>query len=79
MSDPETAALVGPFHKHEMYARINVEGTKNVIKACKSQGVRPPYSNPFRKPSTVVLVKALSLSLSLSLALSLTHTQHTRR
>ncbi|KAJ1496173.1 hypothetical protein T484DRAFT_1759980, partial [Baffinella frigidus] len=34
------AALVGPFHKKEMYARVNVEGTKNVIKACKSQGVK---------------------------------------
>jgi sterol-4alpha-carboxylate 3-dehydrogenase (decarboxylating) len=35
-----SAALVGPFYKKEMYWRVNLNGTKNVIAACKSQNVR---------------------------------------
>ena len=33
------AALVGPFYKHELYYKVNYEGTLNVINACKEAGV----------------------------------------
>ncbi|GBG24352.1 3 beta-hydroxysteroid dehydrogenase type 4 [Hondaea fermentalgiana] len=33
------AALVGPFHKHEMYLKVNYEGSLNVLNACKEHGI----------------------------------------
>uniref|UniRef100_A0A7S1UTE7 3-beta hydroxysteroid dehydrogenase/isomerase domain-containing protein n=1 Tax=Grammatophora oceanica TaxID=210454 RepID=A0A7S1UTE7_9STRA len=33
------AALVGPFHPKEMYYKVNVDGTQNIIDACKKFGV----------------------------------------
>jgi nucleoside-diphosphate-sugar epimerase len=33
------AALVGPYHPHELYEKVNVAGTLNVIEACKAQQV----------------------------------------
>ncbi|KAF8277861.1 NAD(p)-dependent steroid dehydrogenase-like protein [Trypanosoma cruzi] len=33
------AAAVGPFHPRQLYYKVNYEGTKNVIRACKEWGV----------------------------------------
>jgi len=33
------AALVGPFHPHNLYVKVNYEGTLNVINACKELGI----------------------------------------
>ena len=33
------AAAVGPFHPKPLYTRVNLEGTKNVLRACKKHGV----------------------------------------
>merc|ERR1719471_2502457 len=29
------AALVGPYHSHELYYKVNVEGTQNMVSLCK--------------------------------------------
>jgi nucleoside-diphosphate-sugar epimerase len=34
------AALVGPYHPKEAYYKVNVEGTKNVLDACKKLGIK---------------------------------------
>jgi len=34
------AALVGPFYPHDLYVKVNYEGTLNVINACKAHGVK---------------------------------------
>mmetsp|Transcript_32952 Transcript_32952/g.49757 ORF Transcript_32952/g.49757 Transcript_32952/m.49757 type:complete len:415 (+) Transcript_32952:143-1387(+) len=33
------AALVGPFHEKDMYYKVNVEGTKNILDACRKYNV----------------------------------------
>ena len=33
------AAAVGPFHPKPLYTRVNYEGTRNVLRACKKHGV----------------------------------------
>jgi nucleoside-diphosphate-sugar epimerase len=34
------AALVGPYHPKEAYAKVNYEGSLNVLNACKAQNVK---------------------------------------
>mmetsp|Transcript_21578 Transcript_21578/g.54480 ORF Transcript_21578/g.54480 Transcript_21578/m.54480 type:complete len:864 (+) Transcript_21578:86-2677(+) len=34
------AALVGPYFEHAQYAQVNVEGARNVLKACEAAGVK---------------------------------------
>lgn len=34
------AASVGPFHPHDVYLKVNYEGTLNVIRACEKFGVK---------------------------------------
>ena len=34
------AAAVGPYHPTALYTRVNLEGTRNVIRACKEAGCR---------------------------------------
>jgi len=33
------AALVGPYHPHHLYTKVNYDGTVNILNACKKHGV----------------------------------------
>lgn len=44
------AALVGPFHDRDKYFSVNVQGTKNLIEACKANNVKKLVSSS--SPST---------------------------
>lgn len=34
------AALVGPYHAHDLYHKVNVEGTENIVNLCKKAGIQ---------------------------------------
>ncbi len=37
------AALVGPYFPHDMYDKVNHQGTRNVVAACKAAKVKSRF------------------------------------